>query len=315
MDRFDINILGCGSATPSLRHLPSSQIVNFREKLFMVDCGEGAQLQMRRMGLKFSRLGHIFLSHLHGDHVFGLPGLLSTLDLHDKGGRVVVHCFAEGRKVLKPVLDYFCRETGFEIVFEDIDPKGAGVLYEDQSLTVSHFPLYHRVPCTGFIFREKPRDRKYLAETGRFHGVPAYEIARIKAGADFIREDGRVVPNAVLTADPAPPLSYAYCSDTMPDSRVAQAIEGVDVLFHESTYDSSLRQQALARGHSTAAEAARVARQAGAKVLVIGHYSKRYTDEQPLVDEARAIFGPAVIGATEGMRLSIPEIVKKYGNL
>lgn len=314
MDRFDINILGCGSATPTHRHLPSSQIVNFREKLFMVDCGEGAQLQMRRMGLKFSRLGHIFLSHMHGDHVFGLPGLLSTLDLHDKGGRVVVHCFAEGRKVLRPVLDYFCRETGFEIVFEDIDPRGSGVLYEDQSLTVSHFPLYHRVPCTGFIFREKPRERKYLSDIGRFHGVPVYEISRIKAGADFERPDGRVVPNSELTTAPEPPMSYAYCSDTMPDERVSRAIEGVDVVYHESTYDSSLEKMAHARGHSTAADAARIARQAGAKVLVLGHYSKRYTDERLLLDVAREVFGPAVIAATEGMCLSLPELVKKYGN-
>ncbi len=303
MERFEVNILGTGSATPSARHHHSCQVLNFRDKLMMIDCGEGAQNMMRRMSLKFSRLNHIFISHLHGDHVFGLPGLIGSMALHDKGGYLVIHTFEEGRKVLEPFIRYFNRDTPFEISFDVITPD-SGIIYEDKALTVETFPLYHRVPCTGFIFREKPLQRKYLGEMGKFYNIPVYAINGIKNGNDYIMPDGTVIPNERLTVPARKPLSYAYCSDTSMSSKVAKAIEGVDVVFHEATYDDEFEVMAADRGHSTASQAARIALEAGAEWLVIGHYSKRYKDEQLLVEQARKIF-PNTIGAMEGMTIPI----------
>lgn len=303
MERFEVNILGTGSATPSARHHHSCQVVNFRDKLMMIDCGEGAQIMMRRFGLKFSRLNHIFISHLHGDHVFGLPGLIGSMALHDRGGYLVIHTFEEGRKVLEPFIRFFNRDTPFEISFNIISP-GSGIIYEDRSLTVETFPLYHRVPCSGFIFREKPLQRKYLGEMGKFYNIPVHAINGIKNGNDYIMPDGTVIPNGRLTAPARKPLSYAYCSDTSMSHNVAKAIEGVDVVFHEATYDDSFGVMAADRGHATASQAARIALEAGAGCLVIGHYSKRYKDEQLLVEQARKIF-PNTIGAMEGMTIPL----------
>ena len=303
MSQFQLNILGCGSATPSLRHLPACQVIEYRDRLMMIDCGEGAQLSMRRARLKFSRLSHIFISHLHGDHVLGLPGLLSTLALHDISGTVTVHTFAEGAEILSKMVDFFCRERSYNLVFDIVDPDG-GLVYEDSAMTVHAFPLYHRVPCVGYIFREKPKARHINAEMIDFYRVPHYQRPAIKAGDDFITPDGLVIPNHRLTFPPDPSLSYAYCSDTAFDLRVAEAIKGVDVLYHEATYDDSLAQKARDRGHSTAGEAAKIAAAAGAKLLVIGHYSKNYNDEDLLLADARKYF-PNVIAANEGMKIDL----------
>lgn len=303
MSDFTLNILGCGSATPTPAHNPSSQVIDYRGNLFMIDCGEGAQCMMRRMRLQFSRLGHIFISHLHGDHCLGLPGLLSTLALHEKRGCVTVHLPAEGIGIMRSIADYFCRETPFEIKFIPI--KGAGgVIYESASLTVEAFPLYHRVPCYGFVFREKPKQRHLRGDMVRFYNIPVSSLHGIKSGDDYITPDGTVIANARLTTPADPSRSYAYCSDTAFDTRVAEAVRGVDVLYHEATYHSSMAAQARERGHSTAAEAARIALLAGVKRLVIGHYSKRYTDVGVLVSDACANFNE-VIPASEGLKIDI----------
>ena len=304
MAKFQVNILGCGSATPTARHQPSCQVIDYRDKLFMIDCGEGAQLQFRRMGLKFSRLRHIFISHLHGDHLFGLPGLLSTMDLHEVEGTVTVHIFRDGARLLKEWMDFFNRGGALKIIYDIIEPGQRSVIYEDSSLTVETFPLYHRTDCTGFIFREKPKPRHINGEMVRFFNVPVYMMQRIKEGADFVTPDGRVIPNARLTTDPEPAVSYAYCSDTAMDMRVAESIRRVDTVYHEATYDDSLAAQARARGHSTAREAAIIARAAGARRLILGHYSKRYNSEQILLDQAREEF-PDVVLANEGLRIEL----------
>lgn len=301
MNRFEINILGCGSATPSPRHNPSAQIVNFRDNLFMIDCGEGAQKMIRRMGLNFQRINHIFISHMHGDHCLGLPGLLSTLSLHERTGRVTVHLPEEGVDIMKRIMAFFCRESTFEIVFEPVGGDG-GRVFESDSLTIDAFPLYHRVPCYGYIFREKPGLRHLKGDMARFHEVPVSKIAAIKSGEDFIKPTGEVIPNAMLTTDPDPARSYAYCSDTVMDKRVAEAVRGVELLYHEATYDSSFADKARERGHSTAAEAAGIARMAGAKALLIGHYSKRYSSVDLLLREAREVF-ENTSAADEGMKI------------
>ena len=304
MAKFQVNILGCGSATPTARHQPSCQVVDFRDKLFMIDCGEGAQGQFRRMGLKFSRLNHIFISHLHGDHLFGLPGLLSTMALHEVTGSVTIHIFRDGARLMKEWMDFFNRNSPFEIIYDVIEEGEHRVVYEDGGLTVETFPLYHRTPCNGYIFREKPKLRHLKGDAVKFHGIPVSQMKAIKEGADFVKPDGTVVPNAMLTTDADPSVSYAYCSDTMMELRVAADIRGVDTVYHEATYDDSLAAQARERGHSTAREAGRIAREAGAKRLIIGHFSKRYNSEEILLREASEEF-PEVIVANEGLRIDL----------
>lgn len=304
MAKFQINILGCGSATPTARHQPSCQVIDFRDRLFMIDCGEGAQLQFRRMGLKFSRLRHIFISHLHGDHLFGLPGLLSTMDLHQVEGTVTVHIFPDGARLLKEWMDFFCRSEEMKIEYDIITPGRRGIIYEDHALTVEAFPLYHRTECSGFIFREKPKPRHINGEMVKFYNVPTFMYPRIKEGEDFTTPDGTVVPNRRLTTDSDPAMSYAYCSDTAMNPRVAEAVKGVDTIYHEATYDDSLAATARERGHSTAREAATIAAMTDARRLIIGHYSKRYNSEQILLDQAREAF-PDVTLANEGLKIDL----------
>ena len=305
MAQFRINYLGCGSATPTLRHLPSCQVVDFRDNLFMIDCGECAQLSVRRQRLKFTRLNHIFISHLHGDHCLGLPGFISTLALTGKdGGEIVIHTFKEGMEIFRRMLGFFCKEMPFDIRYDIIDPKATSVLIDNDALTVTSFPLYHRIPCCGFMFAEKPKLRHLRGDMVRFHNVPVKEYRAIKEGSPYVTPDGRTIANELLTTPADPSVSYAYCSDTVYDERVAKSVEGVHTLYHEATYTSEYADKAHGRGHSTAAEASRIARLAGARHLVLGHFSKRYTDEAGHLEEAQAIF-PDTIIASEGMKLNL----------
>ncbi len=304
MANFQINILGCGSATPTMRHMPSSQVIDFRNRLMMIDCGEGTQLQYRRMKLKFSRLEHIFISHVHGDHFLGLPGLLSTLALHDTAGSITIHTFPEGIDILKKIMAVFCRETSFEIIYHPIKPEKA-VIFEDHALTVETFPLDHRVPTVGFIFREKPKARHIKGDMAKFYNVPVYKLAAIKNGDDFVAADGRVIPNSMLTSDADPSMSYAYCSDTAYMPSLGQQLAGVDTIYHESTYLADSMHKAIARGHSTAAQAGMVAAAAGAKRLIVGHYSKSYNNDDDFAREAATTFSGEVIAAHEGLQIDL----------
>ncbi|MCF0182455.1 MAG: ribonuclease Z [Muribaculaceae bacterium] len=306
MARLELNILGCGSATTSLRHMPTCQVLNVRDQLFMIDCGEGAQLAMRRMKLKFSRLSHIFISHLHGDHCFGLLGLLSTLALQGKTGSVTVHTFQDGAQWLQQGMDYFCRERPYELKFNIITTRKA-VIYEDDAITVTTIPLRHRVPAVGFLFAEKPKMRHIDAEAAKFHKVPLYAYNSLRQGLDWVDADGIVVPNAHLTKPAERAISYAYCSDTMLSRRVIKAVEGVDWLYHEATYGDECQRQARARYHSTATDAATVAHEAGAQQLIIGHFSNRYNDDTPLLEQAQRIF-PATRLAYEGLKVDLNEL-------
>ena len=301
---FSLDILGCGSATPTTRHLPSCQVVSHRRRLMMIDCGEGAQLQMRRQRLQFGRLRHIFISHIHGDHFLGLPGLLSTMALHDTGGTVTVHGFSHGIELLRSIMAVLCRETSFDIEYDIIDNAEA-VILDDDSLTVRTFPLYHRVPAVGFRFDEKPKLRHIDGEAVRFHGISHAWMERLRRGEDYVSSDGKVIPNDLLTRPADRACSYAYCSDTMYDERVARAVEGVDTLYHEATYLSDRADKAAPRGHSTAAEAGRIATMAGVRRLVVGHYSKSYDSDEPFVAEAATTFAGPVIAAHEGLRLNL----------
>jgi len=306
MTRLELNILGCGSATMTPRHQPSCQVLNVRDNLMMIDCGEGAQLAMRKMKLKPTRLNHIFISHLHGDHCFGLPGLVSTMALLNRTNSLTIHTFKDGAELFGQWLDYFCRERPFEVRFNIIDTHKR-VIWEDDALTVTTFPLVHRVPAVGFLFREKPKLRHIVGEEVKRLGVPHYVMNSLRQGQDWISPEGLVIPNDQLTTPADPAISYAYCSDTKFSRRVIRSIEGVDWLYHEATYDDSLRAKAHKRYHSTALEAATVAREAGAKQLILGHFSKRYIDETPLLEEARSVF-PATRLAHEGLTVDLNEI-------
>ena len=303
MTALDLNILGCGSATSTLRHLPSCQVLNVRGHLMMIDCGEGAQLEMRRMHLKFSRLNHIFISHLHGDHCFGLPGLISTMALQGKGGTLTVHIFKEGAEIFGRMLDFFCRERPFELKFNIIDTHKA-VIYEDDAITVTSFPLTHRVPCVGFIFSEKPKLRHINAQACYEHGVPQHFMNSLRQGANYVTPSGMVIPNSQLTTEADRSISYAYCSDTKYSKRVINAVQGVDWLYHEATYGDENLKNAVKRYHSTARQAAMVAREAQAKHLILGHYSNRYNDESLLLKQAREEF-PATILGQEGLTIDL----------
>lgn len=290
MEKFELHILGCGSALPTTRHFPTSQIVNVRDKLFMIDCGEGAQLQFRKSHLKFSRLNHIFISHLHGDHCFGLLGLISTLNLLGRTAELHIHSPKGLETLLTPMLDFFNRQMTYKVLFHEFDTKEPMQIYEDRSLTVTTIPLRHRMPCCGFLFAEKRRPNHIIREMVDFYQVPVYELNRIKNGADYVTPEGKTVSNNLLTRPSAPSRSYAYCSDTIYLPSIVEQIKGVDLLFHEATFANEDAPRAKETFHTTAAQAAEIARRAEVKKLLIGHFSARYEDENILLQEASAIF-------------------------
>lgn len=304
MADFSLNILGCGSALPTTRHLATSQIIDLRDKLYMIDCGEGTQVQMRRMRIKFSRLNHIFISHLHGDHCFGLPGLLSTLGMLGRTGELVIHAPKEIENYMRPVLDTFCKGMPYEVRFNHVDTTSHSLIMEDRSLSVYSIPLKHRIPTCGFLFAEKPKEAHIIREMIDFYQVPVRCLKDIKQGKDFITPEGEVIPAARLTRPSAPPKRYAYCSDTAYHPSVIPIIEGVDLLYHEATFMETDKARAKETFHSTARQAAEIARKAGVKRLVIGHYSARYEELSTLHKEALDVFPGTILG-NEGLVLPV----------
>lgn len=296
MAEFNINILGCGSALPTTRHLATSQIVDLRDKLYMIDCGEGTQVQMRRMRVRFGRLAHIFISHLHGDHCFGLPGLISTLGMLGRTGELVVHGPKEVETYLRPVMDLFCRGMEFEVRFNPVDTRSHSLVMEDRSLSVYSIPLKHRIPTCGYLFAEKPKEAHIIREMTDFYQVPVRCMKDIKQGQDYVTPEGEVVPNSRLTRPAAPPKRYAFCSDTAYNRSIIPIIEGADLLYHEATFAECDLARAKETFHSTARQAAEIALDAHVKRLVIGHYSARYEDLSELHREAEAVFPGTILG-------------------
>ena len=304
MEKFELHILGCGSALPTTRHFATSQVVNLRDKLFMIDCGEGAQMQLRKSRLKFSRLNHIFISHLHGDHCFGLMGLISTFGLLGRTAELHIHSPKGLEELLTPMLNFFCHTLAYKVIFHEFDTRQTSVVYEDRSMTVTTIPLQHRIPCCGFLFAEKARPNHIIRDMVDFYRVPVYELNRIKNGSDYVTPEGEVIANTRLTRPSDPPRKYAYCSDTIFRPEIVEQLSGVDLLFHEATFAESELARAKETYHTTAAQAARIALEAGVRQLVIGHFSARYEDESILLKEASAVF-PNTILAKENLCISL----------
>ena len=304
MEKFELHILGCGSALPTTRHFATSQVVNLRDKLFMIYCGEGAQMQLRKSRLKFSRLNHIFISHLHGDHCFGLMGLISTFGLLGRTAELHIHSPKGLEELLTPMLNFFCHTLAYKVIFHEFDTRQTSVVYEDRSMTVTTIPLQHRIPCCGFLFAEKARPNHIIRDMVDFYKVPVYELNRIKNGSDYVTPEGEVIANTRLTRPSDPPRKYAYCSDTIFRPEIVEQLSGVDLLFHEATFAESELARAKETYHTTAAQAARIALEAGVRQLVIGHFSARYEDESILLKEASAVF-PNTILAKENLCISL----------
>ncbi|MCW3161169.1 ribonuclease Z [Chryseobacterium oryctis] len=286
-----LTILGFNSAIPTINSSPTSQLLEMEERHFLIDCGEGTQVQLRKAKAKFSKINHIFISHLHGDHCFGLPGLIASFRL--LGRETPLHVY--GPKGIKQMLEtiFTITEThrGFEVVYHELDKKYSEKIYEDNRVEVYTIPLDHRIYCNGYLFKEKPKDRHLnMKEIAKYSEIETCDYHNIKAGKDFVLSDGYVLENKKLTVDPAPSVSYAFCSDTRYLESVIPIVKNATVMYHESTFLHDLKEMADYTGHTTALEAATIAQKAQVGKLILGHFSNRYADLTVFTDEARSIF-------------------------
>ena len=256
----------------------------------MLDCAEGTQTQMRKSHLHFAKLSRVFISHLHGDHCFGLIGMISTFGLLGRTAPLHVHAPEALGPMLHDQIAFFTHDLGYEVVFYAVDTSRHAVVYEDNSITVESIPLEHRMPTCGYLIREKPQLPHIRPEMLEAYGIPRSQINNIKMGADWTTSEGDVIPNARLVTPADPPRSYAYCSDTRYMPTLHEQVKGVNTLYHESTYGEDKIQSAEKYCHSTARQAAMVARDAGVGQLLLGHYSSRYEDENVLLEEAKVVF-------------------------
>lgn len=302
--KFEVTILGCGSATPTMRHSPTAQLVNHDEHYFLLDCGEGTQLQLRRFGVKFQRINHIFITHLHGDHCLGLPGLISTMHLLGRVRDLHIYAHPDLKNAVELQLQISHSRLRFKLLWHDLSADDENLVYESKKLRIFSFPLNHRVPCCGFRIAEKTKQRNIIPEMIDKYAIPVPLIRRIKDGKDLELENGEVIANSKLTRDPEAPKSYGYCTDTAYAKKTADYVRNVDLLYHESTFLISESERAKSTFHSTSEDAAHVAKEAKAKHLLLGHFSARYRRSEPFLNEAKAVF-EAVSLADEGMKIRI----------
>jgi ribonuclease Z len=302
-----LTVLGSSSALPTSGRFPSAHVLNAHERLFLIDCGEGTQMQLRKNKIRFGKINHIFISHLHGDHVFGLYGLLSTYSLMGRKNPVHLYAPENYQQILISHLNDFDIHLGFEIDFIPLSGKDPVQILDDKYLTVTSFPLQHRVPAFGFLFREKKSERNIIKECIAKYQIPPVRIPSIKKGEDFLTAEGVIIKNEDITLPPSEPLSYAYCSDTKYFKRLASFVKGVSLLYHEATFDKSKEDLAAVTGHSTTVDAARTALDANVGTLLIGHFSGRYRDISFLVEEARTVF-PQTYSAIDGKSFEVGHI-------
>lgn len=288
---FSIRILGSSAATPTTRRNPSSILVNMDYTYFLMDCGEGTQLQIRKYKVKLQRIKHIFISHLHGDHFFGLVGLISTF--HLLGRKEELHVY--GPKKLKEIIDIQLRASQTELIyplhFHPTNPGEPAIVFDSDTHFVKSFPLDHRIETTGFIFGEKLKPRK-IKKSFLFYEeeISVEDILQVKAGEDFVSKAGKVYKNEDITEDPPVPATFAYCSDTRYHEPLIQSIRSADILYHEATFTDKMRHVAEEKYHSTAKQAALIAKKAEVGKLILGHFSARYRELDELLQEARTVF-------------------------
>ena len=303
---FSVTILGSNSALPTSERYPTAQILNVSERFFLIDCGEGTQMQLRRYKLKFTKIHHIFISHLHGDHMFGLIGLISTLGL--MGRKVDLHIYAHPdlENLMTPHIRYFCADLPYRVIFHGVDHKSSQIIFEDDKIIIRTIPLKHRISTCGYLFTEKtglPNIRKDCIDR---YDLSIAEIIKIKNGDDLKLENGTIIPNEELIIQNHIPRSYAYCSDTKYISSLGEMLKGVDLLYHEATFTNAEKDLAKKTTHSTAQQAATVALKAEASKLIIGHFSSRHKDLDIYLQEATEIF-PSTELAIEGKEFFIPQ--------
>ena len=301
---FELTILGSSSATPIFNRHPTSQLLNIRDRYFLIDCGEGTLLQLLRYRIRYHRISHIFISHLHGDHYLGLVGLLSTF--HLQGRTSELHLY--GQQELMDIVEIQLRVSNtilrYNLIFHPVRHYTPEVILEDDEIQVRSIVLNHRVPCTGFLFVEKSRPRKLIIQKVQQKNIPISYYTKLKLGADYIDESGIVIPNKELTETPPKARSYAYCSDTMYDPMLKDELKGVDLLYHEATFLHELLDRATQTYHCTALQAAQLAKDAEVKRLLIGHFSARYKELDPLLIEAQSIFKETEL-ALEGRKFKV----------
>ncbi|AVR46127.1 ribonuclease Z [Christiangramia fulva] len=299
-----ITVLGCYAATPRSFTNPTSQVLEIKNHLFLIDCGEGTQVQLRKNKVKFSKIRHIFISHLHGDHFFGLVGLISTFRLLNREKELHIY----GPKGIKEVITLQMKLanswTNYPLIFHELSSKEPELLFENEKVQVKTIPLKHRIYTNGFLFSEKPGDRKLLINEAVKYNIDVSLYKSIKKGKDVISEDGEKIPNRVLTADPPPPKSYAFCSDTVYDPSIVPLIKNCTALYHESTFLEEQQDLAFPTKHSTARQAAAIAKEAEVKLLILGHYSTRYSNIELFLNEAQTIFQNVVL-ADDGKEITV----------
>ena len=301
---FEVTILGSNGAIPAHNRYPTSQFLNYNGQGFLLDCGEGTQLQMSKYNIKRGKLDHIFITHIHGDHFFGLMGILTSFNLNYRENPLHIYGYVGIEEIVRTYFKHAQTKIRYELIFHTVTDDVPRLIYENNGFTVESIILKHRIPTTGFLFREKSGPRKILPEKLEQYQIPIHEISAIKMGADFTAADGRVIPNIELTHDPAPPRSYAFCTDTVYTESFLEQIQGVNVLYHEATFLHEHRERAAETMHSTTREAATIALKANVGKLIVGHFSARYEDLSPLLSECKDIF-PETELAIEGHLFSI----------
>lgn len=301
---FELTILGSSSATPTSERYPTAQVLNASGRFFLIDCGEGTQIQIRRHKIGFGKITHIFISHLHGDHFYGLIGLISTLNLLGMKKDIHIYSPSQLKDIIQPQLDFLKADLQFNVVFHPLNFKKPQLIFEDKKVEVVSFPLKHSINCCGFLFREKEKEANIKKECIKEYNIPIAQIKQIKQGADFVTSDGETIPNSELTTPPPLPQSYAFCSDTAFHPQITEVIQGVNLLYHEATFTEELRDWADRTYHSTALDAAKIAKMANAGKLIIGHFSSRYKSTEPFLTEARAVF-PNTEDVVDGKTYSI----------
>ncbi len=303
--RFELTILGCNSAIPANHRFPTAQVLNIQDQLYLIDCGEGTQVRMMEYQVRKNRINQIFISHLHGDHVYGLIGLLTTLNLTGRRDKLQLFGPADLQEFIEAQMKYSQVVMDLELDFHVVDPEKHQLIFEDKVVEVYSLPLEHRIPCTGYLFREKARPRNIRPEAIKEHSLNVAEIEAVKRGEDVTKADGQVLSIDALTLPPYRARTYAYCSDTCYRRELIPLIRNVDLLYHETTFLHEKLEQAIKTKHTTALQAATIARDAEVGKLVMGHYSSRYKELEPLLKEATSVFPNSILGL-EGRSFSIP---------